>query len=77
MNFTSTSLTCCTLFLAPCTEIRAPQNGNGYIQTSSGNKHGAVIVFKCKQGYTILGSATVICNNGSWNDRVPVCYKTS
>ena len=61
------------LFLAPCRNLRGPLNG--FIQTSSGNKLGGIITFKCEQGYTIQGPTAVECNNGSWNDSLPICRR--
>ena len=61
------------LFLAPCTNLRGPVNS--FIQTSTRNKHGGIVTFKCSQDYTIQGPTTVECNNGSWNDSPPTCTK--
>lgn len=43
------------------------RNGNSYMYDS-------IVTFKCDEGYTLLGSASIICQSSSkWNSSIPEC----
>ena len=56
-----------------CSELPStPDNG-----TANGTSvtHGSIVTYSCDQEYTLVGSDTVTCFDGSWNDTSPVCFK--
>ncbi|XP_028394556.1 sushi, von Willebrand factor type A, EGF and pentraxin domain-containing protein 1-like [Dendronephthya gigantea] len=59
---------------APCETPVAPQNG--FISKISGRKHEDFIIFSCNQHYTLSGSATLQCQDGTWSDPPPICQPT-
>lgn len=48
---------------------------NGYVNCT-GSLHGALVVYSCLQGYSLIGQETLLCTeDGNWNASVPKCLK--
>nr|XP_031545849.1 membrane cofactor protein isoform X4 [Vicugna pacos] len=53
---------------------------DGEIVSGFGTKfyYKAKVIFKCKEGFTLIGSNTVFCNaNSTWEPQIPKCVKES
>lgn len=35
--------------------------------------NGAVLMFFCESGYSLIGSAEIYCDGGQWNGTIPYC----
>ncbi|XP_020611647.1 protein mesh-like isoform X3 [Orbicella faveolata] len=48
---------------------------NGHAN-GTGSLHGALFVFSCQQGYSLIGQKNLLCTeDGNWNASVPKCLK--
>ena len=56
----------CILYLTGCSQYLSLLNGNVTID-------GELAIFRCSDGYHLLGDPTAECINGSWNSWVPIC----
>ena len=56
--------------IAPCQEPVAPAHG---WKRDRDFRHGRAVRFYCFGGYQRVGAASITCNDGKWNNRVPVC----
>ncbi|CAH3114364.1 unnamed protein product, partial [Porites lobata] len=36
-------------------------------------RHGRSVSFDCFSGYQRIGAASITCNDGKWDNRVPLC----
>ena len=54
-----------------CRALEAPENGE---MTGESFSFGSRVVFNCQEGYTIVGSSTLTCQeDGRWSDNTPRC----
>ena len=48
---------------------------NGHAN-GTGSLHGALVVYSCLPGYSLIGQKTLLCTeDGNWNASVPKCLK--
>ena len=48
----------------------APTNGQ---KVGTDYTHGSTVVYSCDSGYTLVGTGTLTCTSGSWDNPVPNC----
>ncbi|CAB4000098.1 Hypothetical predicted protein [Paramuricea clavata] len=58
--------------LAPCKRFGVDPFRGGYIKRD-GYRHNEVVTFGCRDPLVIDGQATLRCNDGTWNNRLPTC----
>ncbi|XP_048587550.1 CUB and sushi domain-containing protein 3 isoform X3 [Nematostella vectensis] len=58
---------------ARCAPIKP--SSNVIVLRPISNRHGSEAVFGCKAGFRLVGSSVLACNDGTWNDSVPVCIR--
>ena len=56
--------------LAPCDEPANPEHG---WKIARDFKHGRSVRFYCSRGYQRIGAFSTKCNDGTWDNKVPVC----
>ena len=56
--------------VAPCEGLVPPAHGR---RIGEDFRHGRSARFICSYGYATIGASTIRCNNGNWNNPVPVC----
>ena len=56
--------------IAPCKRPADPTHGR---KRGGDFRHGRFVRFYCYSGYQRVGSASVTCNDGKWNNQVPLC----
>lgn len=62
------------MFTARCKQLpERPKNG---IVIAPKTEHGSVALFRCRDGFTLEGSNTTLCNYGSWTTPTPVCRES-
>ena len=61
-------------FLLECPQLPSSiPNGRA---NGTGSLHGALFVYSCLQGYSLIGQKTLLCTeDGNWNASVPKCLK--
>ena len=59
-----------TFVTASCPVLGSVKNG---MVTHVTLKGGGEVEIKCQANYTLVGSATLVCSNGAWNDSLPNC----
>ncbi|XP_022111313.1 uncharacterized protein LOC110990567 isoform X2 [Acanthaster planci] len=57
-----------------CLEIAAPGNGSLTHSTAEWRRNGSRIDFSCDPGFSLVGAASVTCENGQWDHPVPTCF---
>ncbi|XP_022111312.1 uncharacterized protein LOC110990567 isoform X1 [Acanthaster planci] len=63
--------------IANCLEIAAPGNGSLTHSTAEWRRNGSRIDFSCDPGFSLVGAASVTCENGQWDHPVPTCFESS
>ena len=56
--------------IAPCEGPADPIHG---LQRGRDFRHGRSVSFDCYSGYQRIGAASITCNDGKWDNRVPLC----
>ena len=56
--------------IAPCKRPADPTHGR---KRGGDFRHGRFVRFYCHSGYQRVGAASVVCNDGKWNNQVPLC----
>ncbi|XP_068694477.1 uncharacterized protein [Montipora foliosa] len=60
--------------LIECPQL-PPSIANGFVN-GEGSIHGSIFIFKCQQGYSLIGQRTLYCTDkGKWNGSIPICLK--
>ena len=57
-------------FIAPCSDPGDPAHGWA---KDLDFKHGRSVRFQCYRGYRMVGASSITCDDGSWDNRAPVC----
>ena len=56
-----------------CPAVQAPDNGD-ILTTRTSHHFGDVVMFQCRIGYIMTGSAAIQCQpSGQWNTTTPKC----
>ena len=66
----------CTLSLSFCTGVdcSTPTQPNHGFVSYDGTGYNMVVVYKCDEGYSLIGSSTRICqSSGEWSGEEPFC----
>ena len=58
------------LVVANCKDPGIPRNGT---RTGDNFGHGQTVSFTCNNGYTLIGSKSMVCRNGVWSSSLPQC----
>ena len=56
--------------IAPCEGPADPLHG---LRRGRDFRHGRSVSFDCYSGYQRIGAASMTCNDGKWDNRVPLC----
>jgi len=61
--------------VADCTAVANPVNGHVQV---TGSGLDSVATFECNEGYSLVGSSTLVCTDELvWNGNLPVCKKSN
>ena len=64
----------CVIKTAECPQL-PPSIANGFVN-GEGSIRGSIFIFKCQQGYSLIGQRTLYCTDkGKWNGSIPICLK--
>ncbi|XP_020615775.1 C4b-binding protein beta chain-like [Orbicella faveolata] len=53
-----------------CKDPGIPRNG---ARTGDNFEHGQTVSFACNNGYTLIGSKSMVCRKGVWSSSLPQC----
>ena len=53
-----------------CADPGAPPNG---LRRGNDFQHGKRVIFVCQPDFKLSGVNSITCNDGIWNDTIPVC----
>ena len=56
--------------VAPCDKPTTPAHGERWDRDF---KHGRSVRFYCSNGYQRIGASSITCNDGTWDNKIPVC----
>jgi len=60
-------------FLSECLPVQPLENGH---VRGSGTNVGSRYWFTCNEGFTLIGSSIILCeNDGQWNGTLPNCFE--
>lgn len=63
-------MACHGCFIEPCSNPGDPAHGWARDRDF---RHGRSVRFQCFRGYQIVGASSITCDDGSWDNRAPVC----